>query len=63
MIKVIEKIGTIIEAAGLGIIGFSIVWMVFSGLVDGFLLIGWGIMLYSFGMLIKTVVQLINYLR
>ena len=63
MITVIEKIGKIIEAVGLGILGFSIIWIIFVEVTEGFLITGWGIMFYSFGMLIKTVVQLINYLR
>jgi hypothetical protein len=63
MIRIIEKIGKLVEAVGLGIIGFSIVWMVASGLVNGFLIIGWGILIYSSGMVIKTIMQLVNYLR
>jgi len=63
MITVIEKIGKIIEAIGLGIIGFSIIWIIFFEVTEGFRFTGWGIMIYSFGMLIKTIMQLINYLR
>jgi hypothetical protein len=63
MITIIEKIGKIIEAVGLGIIGFSIIWIIFFEVTAGFSILGWGIMIYSVGMLIKTIVQLINYFR
>jgi hypothetical protein len=63
MITIIEKIGKIIEAVGLGIIGFSIIWIIFFEVTAGFSILGWGIMIYAAGMFVKTIVQLINYFR
>jgi hypothetical protein len=63
MITIIEKIGKLVETSGLGTIGFSIIWIIFFEVTEGFSILGWGIMIYSFGMLIKTIMQLINYFR
>jgi hypothetical protein len=63
MITIIEKLGKLVEASGLGTIGFSIIWIIFFEVTEGFSILGWGIMIYSFGMLIKTIMQLINYFR
>ena len=63
MINKLEKLGKIIEAIGLGIIGGSIIWMISIDLVAGFSLLGKGIMVYASGMFIKTVSQLIKYFK
>lgn len=63
MINIIEKIGKLVEACGLGTIGFSIIWIIFFEVTAGFSILGWGIMIYSFGMFITVCAQLINYFR
>lgn len=63
MITIIEKIGKLVEASGLGTIGFSIIWIIFFEVTEGFSILGWGIMIYAAGMFCKTIIQLINYFR
>ena len=63
MIDKLQKLGKIVEAVGLAIIGVSIIWMISIELVAGFSLLGKGIMVYAVGMFVQTIFQLIKYFK